>query len=117
MPYFTGTKAIIIQPSDSAVPYTFHFTVCSNATANDGAIPYGLTITNSTVTAHREDGTAVTTGIISVTSLTSYITTVLLSYPTSTGVVAGKYHLTFKNTLSDTSIKEFDFNRVIVKNL
>jgi len=115
MPNFDGTKIIILQPTESNVVYKFHFTQCSNSTANDGGIPYGLTITNSTVTCHREDGTNYTTQIISVTSLTSFITSVLLSYDSSAG--PGKYHLRFKNTLSDGSIKEFDFNRLVLKDL
>ncbi len=115
MPSFEGTKIIVLQPSDSNVVYRFHFTVCSASTANDGAIPYGLTISQSSATCHREDGTNFSTQIISVTSLTSFATSALLSYSTAAGV--GKYHLRFKNTLSDGSVKEFDFNRLVLKDL
>jgi hypothetical protein len=119
MPSFDGYKPIILQPYDSAVCYQFGFSVCSTTTANDGSIPYGLTISNSSVRCHKEDGTVCTTGIVVNSSHTGWVTSVLLTYPTTAvvAVLPGKYHLTFKLTLSDASIKEFDFNRLIVRNL
>ncbi len=117
MPDFEGTKVIILQPSDVAVPYQFGFTVCSGATENDGAIPFALTISSMAVTAHRQDGGIVTTGMIFNSSHTAWVTVVRLSYCTSSGAQTGKYHLTFAATLSDASVKEFDFNRVQMRNL
>src|SRR3989304_6100866 len=104
MPDFEGTKVIILQPSDVAVPYQFGFTVCSGATENDGAIPFGLTISSMTVTAHRQDGGIVTTGMIVNSSHTAWVTVVRLSYCTSSGAQTGKYHLNFAATLSDASV-------------
>jgi hypothetical protein len=48
------------------------------------------------------------------------VATILLSFPSSTGALSGKYHLTFTATISDgttTYSKEFDFNRIMVRNL
>lgn len=115
MPAFEGTKIIVLQPTEVDVPYRFHFTVCSATTANDGAIPYGLTIAESSATCHSEDGTDFSADIISLTSLTSFYTTLRLTYSTLAG--PGKYHLRFKNTLSDGAFKEFDFNRLVLKDL
>jgi hypothetical protein len=125
MPQYEGTSVITLQPYDTNIPYQFEFTVCSASTANDGAIPAGHTI-NSTATyvkAHRIDGTAMTTsstGIIAASSHTGFITTIWLTYPTSTGVVGGRYHLTLFPTISDgttTYAKEFNFNRLVLKDL
>lgn len=125
MPTFQGTKTIILQPSDSNVPYKFEYTVCSGSTTNDGGIPWGHTI-NSTATyvkAHRIDGTEMTTsstGIIANSSHTGFVTTVWLTYPSSTGVVAGKYHLKFLPTINDGTtsyVREFDFPRLLLKDL
>jgi len=117
MPSFDGYKPIILQPLDSSTPYQFGFSACSATTANDGSIPYNLTISNSSVSCHGQDKLDYTTGIIGNSSHTGWVTTLLLCYPTSAGALTGTYHITFKLTLSDASIKEFDFNRLIVRNL
>ncbi len=117
MPYFDGTKPIILQPQDVSVQYQFGFSACSATTANDGSIPFGLTISNSSVTCHREDGTVCTSGVIANSSHSGWVTSALLSYPTSSGSQTGRYHLVFKLTLNDASIREYDFNRLIVRNI
>lgn len=117
MPDFEGTKVIILQPSDVAIPYQFGFTVCSGSTENDGSIPFMLTIASMAVTAHHQGSTSATTGMIFNSSHTGWVTVVRLSYATSEGAQTGKYHLTFAATLSDASVKEFNFNRVIMRDL
>lgn len=119
MPDFEGSKPIFLQPSDARVPYAFEYTVCSATTANDGGLPFGHTISSIITAIHREDGTVMTTDILASSSATGQVHTVLLSYPTTAGVT-GKYHMTFKATISDgttTYVREFDFNRLIVRNL
>ena len=126
MPSFEGTQTIILEPDDSNVPDQFEFTVCSASTANDGGIPYGHTITStaSWAKAHRIDGTNMTTGttgLITATSFTSFTCTAWLTYPTSSGTVGGRYHIKFLPTITDGTtavfVKEFDFNRVLLKDL
>lgn len=119
---FRGEDLIILQPNDSQVPYNFLWTVCSATTKNDGALPYGETISSISASAHTEAGVSATTSLIAASSdtgfvsLTSNTETVYLSYPTALGV--GRYHLTFVVALSNTSqTMEFDFNRVVAKNI
>lgn len=118
MPDFQGTKAIILQPSDSMVPYTFTWTICSASTANDGAIPYAHTVSSVVTSVTHEDGTVCTTGILATSSHTGSVTSIFLTYPASSGFKTGKYHVKFVATISDgttTFAKEFDFNRLQVK--
>lgn len=118
MPDFQGTKSIILQPSDVRVPYTFTWTVCSASTSNDGAIPYGHTVSSNVTTITHESGTVCTTGILASSSHTGWVTTLWLAYPSSSGFLTGKYHVKFVPTIADattTYTKEFDFNRLIVR--
>lgn len=113
---FKGSDWITIQPNDLLVPYSFLFTVCSASTKNDGAIPYGETITRVDPTIHTESGTVCTTEILIESSLTSFTDTLWLSYPSTRGV--GRYHITFNVALSNTSnVIEFDFNRLVAKDV
>jgi len=121
VPDFEGTKPIFLQPYDVLVPYSFEYTVCTATTANDGSLPYGHTLSSIITYAHREDSVT-TTGVIAASSATNQVHTVWLTYPTTVPVVTGKYHLTFKAIISDTGgssayIREFDFNRLIVRDL
>lgn len=118
MPDFEGTKSIILQPGDVGVPYTFTWTICTSSTGNDGAIPFGHTVSGVVTTIHHENGTVYSTALLAASSHTGQVTSIFLSYPTSSGYVSGKYHATFIATISDgttTFAKEFDFNRIIVK--
>ena len=111
MPDFKNTEDIVLQPSDSSVPYSFTLTPCTSATANDGAIPYGTTVSSVAVTAHKqEDSAVVTTELVASSSVSSNVVTVLLKYPATSKV--GKYHLRIIATLSTGAVIEFDFNRV-----
>lgn len=119
MPDFQGTQSIFLQPGDAAVPYTFEITVSSNSTANDGAIPYGHSVSSVVTSVHREDGTVVTTGIVTTSSETADVVTLWLKYPSSSGFQTGKHHITFTCTIADattTYTRELDFNRLIVRN-
>lgn len=113
---FKGQDLILLQPGDVAVPYSFNFTVCSASTKNDGALPYGETISNLSVTAHTEAGASATTSIIDAVSFSSFTGILWLNYPSSLG--PGRYHLTFIVNLTATSqAMEFDFNRIVAKNV
>lgn len=114
MPDFQGTDQITVQPGDEQVPYTFTFTVCSSATANDGAIPFGTTVDSVVVSATMADGTA-DAELVDSSSESANVVTVKLTYPSTNG--NGRYHLKFLITLDnvDASVIEFDFNRVVVE--
>lgn len=113
---FKSSDPIILQPNDLAVPYTFEFTICSSATANDGALPYGDSAASVAVTAHDEDGADKTSELINGTpGLADNVATVALDYPDTSG--AGTYHLTFVVTTANGSKIEFDFNRIYARDL
>ena len=50
---FQGNDPIVLQPNDAAVPFTFATPVCTSATANDGAIPYGDSASSAAVSVSR----------------------------------------------------------------
>lgn len=113
---FKDRKTIILQPSDAAVPFGFEFTVCSAADKNDGALPYGDSVSDCAVTAHSEDGTDKTSELINGSpSVADNVVTVDLDYPSTTG--AGVYHLTFVVTTANGADIEFDFNRVYARDI
>jgi hypothetical protein len=107
---FETGKYITIREHDDDVPYTFSFPICTSASANDGAVPYGLIISTAEVTAHEIDGTNASTLLIASHSLVGTIITVKLQYPGT----AGMYHLVFTLTFSDGSDKDYTFDRVNV---
>ena len=111
MPDFKEQGDITVQPGDVKVPYSFNLPACSSASANDGAIPFGTTISSVVVTGEKADGT-IATGLVASSSVTSNIVTVDLTYP-STG--EGLYHLEFVCKLDTNAYIEFDFNRVKVR--
>lgn len=112
---FKGAKAIVLQPSDEAVPFKFQFTICSSASANDGAIPYGDSVSSVEVTAHTEAGADVTSELINGTpAVTSNVVTVVLDYPSITG--EGTYHMKLVITTANGVVIEFDFDRVFARN-
>ncbi len=121
MPDFEGTKAIILQPGDIAVPRQWEFTVCSGSTTNDGALPFEYSIDSVATTIHREDGTNLTTSILSTSSCTGNILTTWLTY-TTVSPVPGKHHMKFTAVINNPTgtteyTEEFDFNRLILKDI
>ena len=117
MPSFKGTHVIEVQPSDDDVPYTFNFPVASSASANDGAIPYGETISAYTVSAHTHPaGTDATADLIASDARAGTEITVSIQWPTTNG--QGVYHLRFVLTLAVSGADiEYDFNRVYAKDI
>ena len=106
---FQNTKSIILQPG-SNVTRTFTFAACSSATANDGSIPYGVTIASAAVKAFAKDGTDSTTDLIVSSSTTTLVVSVRIKYPVTGG--AGRYSLEIVLKFSDGETEEYDFNRV-----
>jgi len=115
MPSFKTNRKIIVQPYDSNVAYDFKFTQNSARNASDGFLPYGGTMTAAEVSAVTEDGTAVTSLILSSAfDASTNIVTVRLRWP-SEG--AGRYFLRFKLTIDANVIIEADFGRVFAEDL
>ena len=112
---FQGVKTITLQPGSATVPYTFTFTACSSATANDGSIPYGDTISSVTVKAFDETGTDKSSELVASSSTTTTVVTANLKWPTTAG--AGRYSLEFVLTLTSGTVMEFDFTRVYAEEI
>lgn len=112
---FETNGIIILQPGSATVPYSFTFAAASSATANDGSIPFGSTITSVVVKAFDSSGTDKTSEmIVGTPSLFSPVMTVSLKYPVTGD---GVYSLEFLLTLSTGAIMEFDFTRVNVEDI
>jgi len=116
---FTGSDRVLIQPGDLRVPLRLKITAASGSTKNDGATPYGSTLVSSSAVAHfAQTGASATTTLISSVGQSSQTILVYLSY--STGLSMGVYNVTAKGTFSvsgstSTFVREFDFNRVLVR--
>jgi len=108
--HFDGNKSITLQPGDSAVPYTFTYSACSSATANDGSIPFGTEISSVAVKAYNDAGTDVTAQMINASSETDNVVSVALNYPSTTG--DGCYHIEIILTPDSGAKMEADFVRV-----
>ena len=113
--HFQGVADIILQPGDSAVPYTFTFSAATTAAANDGSIPYNTTISSAVIKALDEAGVDKTTEIIDSESNTTLVLTISLKYPATAG--AGRYSLEMLVTLNSGTVMEFDFTRLYAKDI
>jgi len=79
---FQGVKSIVIQPGSATVPYTFTFAACSTATANDGSIPFGTTISSAVIKIFSDNGVDRTSEIVVGTPTnTTTVLTISLKYP------------------------------------
>lgn len=109
---FEGSRSATLQPGDTKKPYEFEIKVCSSQTANDGWIPYGTNMASIAVTAHKDDGTDVTSTMIEgdPTEVANVIT-VLLNHISE----AGEYYLYFILTLNTTATIGVYFRNVKVK--
>ncbi len=112
---FLTNEKIVLQPGSSKVPYTFTFDAASSTTANDGSLPYGTTISSAVSKVFDSEGVDKTSEMIDSESKTDTVVTVKLKYPSIAGV--GSYSLEILLTLSDGSVMEFDFNRIIAKDI
>ena len=118
--HFRGVETIYIQPGDTSVPYGFQLTIATATTKNDGALPYGSSLHTFTVSAHQANNSLVgTSDLIISSSVNGNIMDIKLGY--STALNSGLHHLEFIVTGSISGStgsvfkKEFDFNRVWVK--
>lgn len=111
---FSTVGQINLQSGDE-LPWEFEIPAASSATEK-GAIPYNTTVSSVVVTAYDEDGNDVTTEMITGTpTVSDNLITAIIKYPATTG--DGRYKLTFACTLNTGRTKQFDFTRVVCKNL
>ena len=91
--------SIEINPGEK-LGYQFKFPIATSATANNGCIPYGRTISSADVTIYSEDGTDVSTFMIDGTpQLSGEIVEVIFTYPDDFG--DGRYKIIFELTLDN----------------
>lgn len=105
---FLGGDTVWLQPGAEEYPLSFGFSACSSATANDGSIPYGTTISSATVVITDPTGTDKTSevqnGSVSVSGGLTVQFLVDYSAPN------GRYAIDIKVTLSSGAKIPFDWN-------
>ena len=115
---FQESSCIFLQPGDATVPYTFTFKACTTATANDGSIPNGTTISSVVVKVFDAQDTdvTVTSGIYVGDSLDAggLVVTITLKYPTSGD---GRYSIEMLATLDSGAVMEVDFTNLFALDL
>lgn len=114
MPSFKGSNQIVLQPNTRDAAYMFHFTTCTDSETDDGTLPYNTEIASVTTTIKNSAG-EINSEIIESTSLSTPDITVALTYPITEG--AGRYKLTLILTLTDGSVLESDFKRIVAVDL
>ena len=117
--HFQGNAHVELQPGDANLPIRFRFNAASASTSNDGAMPFGSTISSVVSTVKDCRGIDATTSLISSSQITQNVVTIYLNH--SSDVADGKYTLTSKVNfaLAGTTIvftREFDFRRVYLRN-
>ncbi len=119
MDQFQDTGDIILEAGDVDISFTFTFTICSSATANDGAIPFEDTISTVVVTAYDDDNVNRTADIIVGTpSVSDQVVTIVMKYPVEGDNeldVVGKYRLKMIIVTTGGTTFDVDFNRVIAE--
>ena len=98
---------------DEKMGYSFKFLTATSATANNGAIPFGRTISTAAVTVFDIDGTNVTNLFIEDTTLVGDTVTVIFQYPGSD--YEGQYKAVFKLTLDNGWVSTEVFSNVYVR--
>jgi len=122
MPSFESNSQVVLQPLDENVYINYRFSTCSTSASNDGYLPFGATISSSIITATKfadENNRTITpindTEIATLSSIADNIITIKYNYPSTNG--NGYYKIRMKNTLSNGTILEADFNRIIAKDI
>jgi len=119
MDSFEGSHYVILQPGDTNVPIRFKFKPCTATTANDGAIPYGSSLNNKSVSVHYYNSTVATTHLIVSSVLSSNCVVTYLTWTTK--VARGRYHMNIDVTAAlggstaTAMVRQFDFDRIYLK--
>ena len=112
-----GARNILLQPNDLGVGITIRATVCSSATANDGFLAWGTTVSGVVTHIYNDENEDVTSELLysNPTISGSGDIKISLKYPTSQ--IEGRYKLEYVLLLSDGSQKELTFHRIYAKDL
>ena len=120
---FRGKDILRLQPGDDNVPVRLKFKPATASTLNDGALPYGSSIKSvQKKVVWTANGLTSATGLLSdIASLTSNRVTLYFNHTTgdlTTSYSEGLYHATVTLRISNGATdfdKEFDFNRIYMK--
>jgi len=78
-----GNKTFDLRESDYKIPYSLELTICSSATANDGAFPFGTTFDGvESFEILDSDETTISGMLEGVATITDGVLEFDLSYPT-----------------------------------
>ncbi len=110
---FIGTTDIILRPSAASLTRTFQITVCSSATANDGHIPNGRTISSYTAKIYTVGDTEVTSDVKSADSRSNFVITVKFKY--SATYEGTNCYMVLVLTLDDSSVVPVRFELIRLK--
>ncbi|MDD5724338.1 MAG: hypothetical protein PHY29_11475 [Syntrophales bacterium] len=108
---FKEADEVKIQPSTVDYPLSMTFTVCSSATANDGNIPFGDSISSAVVKAYDADGTDVTSDMVTTPASVDG-TTVSYGISYYEGATSGYHKLTAVLTMASGYVDEFDLKKI-----
>jgi len=103
-----GNEIIVLRPGDSAKPYEFYAKPCTSQSSNDGAIPYGTSVSDVAVKAYKKG--VESTEIIEASSVSNNIVQVQLNYPDDDE--SGKYQLRFDLTLDTGAVISLRYDEV-----
>ena len=115
---FQGSGSITLYPGDANVPLTLRFPPASASTKNDGAAPYGSTISTQTAIATHLDEGSSSTALISAVTASSHNVTVYLSHSTTVPTGLHSVIVTVTWALSGSTrlmSRPFDLDRIFVK--
>ena len=116
MPSYKNNYSILLQPGDTDKVYKFEFPIKTVAYSNENVLPFGTTISSAVFTATTEDGIDITSDIYdNIDYSEDDAVYVSLKYPMVNG--DGTYNSKIILTLSNTATLEFDFNRIIARDL
>lgn len=115
---FQGTGSLTLYAGDANVPIVLRFPPATGSTKNDGAVPYGSTISAQSATATYLDDSSSSTALISAVTASSQNVTVFVSH--SSDVPTGLHSIiaTVTWSLSGSTrlmTRPYDLDRVYVK--
>lgn len=115
---FQGSGSIDLYAGDVNVPLVLRFPPASASTKNDGAVPYGSTISAQSATATYLDDNSSSTALISAVTASSESVTVFISHSTTVPTGLHSIIATVTWSLSGSTrlmTRPYDLDRVYVK--
>ena len=91
---FSGNEKLVLLPGTVDYPMRFSFAACTSATANDGSLPYGATISSAALLALDKGGTDITPALTDAATVSGGLyVDVPLSYPADAALGSCKVYV------------------------